>query len=62
MTGGNVCTEDLVHLWQRMGRRRDIRLDRLIDLARDAGAFFARDMAGTIWRTGPVPVAGAGGA
>jgi len=60
VTGGNVCTEDLVHLWQRMGRRQDIRLDRLIDLAKDAGRFFARDMAGTIWRTGPVPVIAAG--
>ncbi len=60
VTGGNVCTEDLVHLWQRMGRRQDIRLDRLIELARDAGRVFDREMAGTIWKTGPVPALGTG--
>jgi len=62
ITGGNVCTEDLVHMWQRMGRRTDIRLDRLIELATDAGRFFGRDMAGTIWKTGPVPSMPAGAA
>jgi hydroxymethylglutaryl-CoA lyase len=58
VTGGNVCTEDLVHLWQRMGLRHDIRLDRLIDLAQDAGRFFGREMAGTVWKTGPIGSAG----
>jgi hydroxymethylglutaryl-CoA lyase len=62
VTGGNVCTEDLVHMWQRMGRRPDIRLDRLIELAKDAGRFFGRDMAGTVWKTGPVPTIAAGAA
>ena len=60
VTGGNVCTEDLVHMWQRMGRRLDIRLDRLIEVAKDAGRYFERDMAGTIWKTGPVPTIPAG--
>jgi hydroxymethylglutaryl-CoA lyase len=55
VTGGNVCTEDLVHLLQRMGRRPDIKLDALIELARDAARFFGRDMAGRLWKTGPVP-------
>ncbi len=55
VTGGNVCTEDFVHLLQRMGRRPDIRLDVLIELARDAARFFGRDMAGRLWKTGPVP-------
>ncbi len=55
VTGGNVCTEDLVHLLQRMGLRPDIRLDVLIDVAKDAGRFFGRDMAGRLWKTGPVP-------
>jgi hydroxymethylglutaryl-CoA lyase len=55
VTGGNVCTEDLVHMWQRMGRRLDIRLDRLIELTKDVGRFLEREMAGTIWKTGPVP-------
>jgi hydroxymethylglutaryl-CoA lyase len=55
VTGGNVCTEDFVHLLQRMGRRPDIKLDVLIELARDAARFFGRDMAGRLWKTGPVP-------
>jgi hydroxymethylglutaryl-CoA lyase len=55
VTGGNVCTEDLVHMWQRMGRRLDIRLDGLIELAKDSSRFFKHEMAGTIWKTGPVP-------
>jgi hypothetical protein len=41
---------------QRMGRRPDIKLDVLIELARDAARFFGRDMAGRIWKTGPVPI------
>lgn len=55
ITGGNVATEDLVHLLQRMGHRPDIRLDRLIELAKDAARFFGRELPGTIHRTGPVP-------
>ena len=62
VTGGNVCTEDLVHLLQRMGRRKDIRLDVLIQLSKDAARFFGRDMAGTIWKTGPIPSVFAAGA
>jgi hydroxymethylglutaryl-CoA lyase len=54
VTGGNVCTEDLVHMLQRMGHRQDISLDALIELARDAGRFFQRDMAGRIWKTGGI--------
>jgi hydroxymethylglutaryl-CoA lyase len=55
VTGGNVCTEDFVHMLQRMDRRADIRLDVLIELAKDAARFFGRDMPGRLWRTGPVP-------
>jgi hydroxymethylglutaryl-CoA lyase len=55
VTGGNLCTEDFVHMLQRMGRRTDIKLDVLIELARDAARFFGRDMTGRLWKTGPVP-------
>ncbi len=55
VTGGNVCTEDLVHMLQRMGLRTDVKLDVLIALAKDAARFFERDMAGRLWKTGPVP-------
>jgi len=55
VAGGNVATEDLVHLLQRMGQRTDIRLDRLVALARDTDRFFERTLPGTIHRTGAVP-------
>jgi hydroxymethylglutaryl-CoA lyase len=55
VTGGNVCTEDFVQMLQGMGLRHDVRLDALIDLAKDAGTFFQRDMAGRLWKTGPIP-------
>jgi len=56
VTGGNVATEDFVHLLQRMDLRRDISLDRLIALANDAERYFDRALPGIIHRTGPVPV------
>ena len=40
---------------QRIDLRPDIKLDVLIDLAKDAARFFGRDMAGRLWKTGPVP-------
>ena len=38
VAAGNVCTEDLVHSLQRMGLRKDIDLDKLLEAARDVGA------------------------
>ncbi|RPJ72227.1 MAG: hydroxymethylglutaryl-CoA lyase [Acidobacteria bacterium] len=54
IAGGNLCTEDFVHMIQRMGHRSDIRLDALIELSKDAGCFFGREMAGRVWKSGPV--------
>lgn len=55
VTSGNVCTEDLVHLLQRMNRRRDIKLDRIIAVAQEASQFFHRALPGIIHKTGPIP-------
>jgi hydroxymethylglutaryl-CoA lyase len=55
ISGGNVSTEDLVHMLHRMGRRKDLRLDPLLDVARDVGRFFEREMNGVVYRTGPIP-------
>lgn len=62
IAGGNTCTEDLVHALQRSGRRRDIELPALIELARDVSGFFGRDMPGRVYRTGPIPQPEATGA
>ena len=58
IAGGNVCTEDLVHMLQRMNLRQDIDLGRLIELAKDAQVFFKRDMDGTIYKIDPVRKSG----
>lgn len=54
LPAGNVCTEDLVHSFQRMGLRQDIKLDRLLDVARQVGAFFDRDLPGFILKSGSI--------
>ena len=55
MPSGNVCTEDLLHPLQRMGLRGDIDLSAVIGVAKDAAAFFGRDLPGAVMHTGPVP-------
>jgi len=54
VAAGNVCTEDLVHYLQRLGKRTDIDLLALIDVARDVAQFFSREMPGTVYKTGPL--------
>jgi hydroxymethylglutaryl-CoA lyase len=51
---GNVSTEDLVHTFQRMGFRKDIRLDELLDVARDVARFFNRELPGFILKSGSI--------
>jgi len=55
IAAGNVCTEDLVHLFQRMGTCRGVDAGAIADVARDAAAFFGRVLPGVIYRTGPIP-------
>jgi hydroxymethylglutaryl-CoA lyase len=57
IAGGNVSTEDLVHMLHRMGTRHEIDLGRLIAAASDVARFFNRDMAGVVYKTGPIPEA-----
>jgi hydroxymethylglutaryl-CoA lyase len=54
VAAGNLCTEDFVHLLQRMGRRRDIELDKMIAVASEAGQFLQRSLPGAVHRTGPM--------
>jgi hydroxymethylglutaryl-CoA lyase len=60
VAGGNTCTEDLVHALQRSGLREDIRLGALVDVARDVSRFFGREMAGSVYKAGPIPKLAAG--
>lgn len=54
LPAGNVSTEDLVHSLQRMGLRKDIKLDALLDVARQVGAFFDRELPGFILKSGSI--------
>ena len=55
IAGGNVCTEDFLHMIQHMGFRPDIRLQDYIDVAKSVSAFFGRELPGTVYRTGTIP-------
>jgi hydroxymethylglutaryl-CoA lyase len=54
LPAGNVCTEDLVHSLQRMGLRKDIKLDVLLDVARQVSVFFDRELPGLILKSGSI--------
>ena len=51
---GNVSSEDLVHSLQRMGLRRDIDLDALLNVARQVSAFLGRELPGLILQSGSI--------
>ena len=55
VAAGNVATEDFVHALHLDGRRLDVNLDRLIELARGGRAPDA-DLPGFVYKTGPMPV------
>mgnify|MGYP001766186831 CR=1 FL=1 len=54
LPAGNVSTEDLVHSMQRMGLCLDMNLDRLIELAKDASQFFAKELPGFVMKSGSI--------
>jgi hydroxymethylglutaryl-CoA lyase len=54
LPAGNVSTEDLVHSLQRMGLRKDIKLDILLDVARQVSTFFNRELPGFILKSGSI--------
>jgi len=56
VAAGNVATEDFVHALQREGLRFDVSLDRLIAVARDAAAYFGRDMQGFVYKIGRIHI------
>lgn len=56
LSGGNVSTEDLVHMFQRMGKRSDIRLQPLFGVVAEAEELLGRKLPGVIHRTGAIPV------
>jgi hydroxymethylglutaryl-CoA lyase len=55
IAAGNVTTEDLVHMIQKMNLRNDIKLDKLISIAKEAAEYFQRELPGVIYKTGKIP-------
>ncbi len=58
VAAGNVCTEDVIHLFHRLGLRPDAAVDAVVGVAKDAEAFFERPLPGVVHRTGPIPHGG----
>jgi hydroxymethylglutaryl-CoA lyase len=56
VAAGNVATEDFVHALHLEGKRPDVDLERLIEVAREVSAHFGRDLPGFVYKTGPLPV------
>lgn len=47
---GNVSTEDFVHLLHQVNLRKDINLDKIIEIAKDGSSFFKRELPGMIYK------------
>lgn len=56
IASGNVCTEDIVYMFQRMGIKENINIQKIIDVSLDAEKFFNRLLPGVIHRTGVIGV------
>jgi len=55
VAAGNIATEDLVHLFQKMNLRTDIKLDNLITISKESSEYFKRELPGVIYKTGGIP-------
>jgi hydroxymethylglutaryl-CoA lyase len=54
LPAGNVCTEDLVHSFQRMGLCSEINLESLLGVAQQVSTFFDRELPGFILKSGSI--------
>ncbi|MBN2398753.1 MAG: hydroxymethylglutaryl-CoA lyase [Candidatus Aminicenantes bacterium] len=54
VAAGNVCSEDLVHSFQRQGLAMAIDLEKLIEISRDLSRFFNRELPGFILKAGSI--------
>lgn len=50
---GNVCTEDMVHMFEAMGRHTGVDLDRLLTLARQLPDLVGHPVPGQVMKAGP---------
>ncbi len=52
VTGGNVCTEDFVHMLHRMNLATHVKIDPIVDVAKSAGEVLGRELPGRTMKTG----------
>lgn len=48
VASGNVCTEEIIHLFNSLDLRKDINLHKIVDVSLDAEKFFNRELPGNI--------------
>lgn len=49
---GNVCTEDLVNMFNKFGLRNEVKLSKVISVAKEAEKFFGRELPGKVLKVG----------
>jgi hydroxymethylglutaryl-CoA lyase len=49
---GNICTEDTVHMLERMGYKTGVKLDRLMEIARSLPAIVGHEVPGQVLKAG----------
>jgi hydroxymethylglutaryl-CoA lyase len=49
---GNVCTEDLVNMFQRMGNCKNIDLQNILNISKEAEEFFGRELPSKVLKVG----------
>lgn len=54
IAGGNVSTEDLVHMLHKMDLRKDIFLNPIIEVSKEAEIFFKKELPGMVYKTGGI--------
>jgi hydroxymethylglutaryl-CoA lyase len=54
IAGGNVCTEDLLHMLHRMNLSENILLDPIVEVTKKAETFFNRELTGMVYKTGGI--------
>jgi hydroxymethylglutaryl-CoA lyase len=55
VAGGNVCTEDLVHMFHRMGLASHVTIEPIVDVAKSAEQVLGRELPGRTMKTGTIP-------
>ncbi len=54
VSAGNVCTDDLLHMWHRMGLRTDIAIAPILAVSQGAADVLGRPLPGHVYKTGPL--------